>query len=134
MLTRWGQLAQVKGLVLPPYEAAAAVASGASVPGDPGRGREVYAAACAECHGTDGRGGRKGGSVVDASYLALVSDQALRTAIIAGRPDLEMPDWRGDISGQALTAQQIADLVAWQASHRVPVMGRWSANAEAGRQ
>ena len=71
---------------------------------------------------------------MDPSYLALVSDQALRTAIIAGRTDLEMPDWRGNIPSQALTPQQIADLVAWQVSYRVPVMGRSGSSVQAGRQ
>ena len=134
MLTRWSQPALVKDLTLPPYDAAEAVANGSTSPGDPEQGREVYAVACAGCHGADGNGGQKGGSVVDPSYLALVSDQALRTAIIAGRTDLEMPDWRGNIPSQALTPQQIADLVAWQVSYRVPVMGRSGSSVQAGRQ
>ena len=46
----------------------------------------------------------KGGSVVDASYLALVSDQYLRTTVIAGRTDLGMPDWREYVKGQPMTA------------------------------
>jgi cytochrome c oxidase cbb3-type subunit 3 len=133
MLARWSQPALVKDLTLPPYDAAEAVANGSSSPGDPVQGREVYAVACASCHGADGSGGQKGGSVVDASYLTLASDQALRTAIIAGRADLQMPDWRSDIPGQALTAQQIADLVAWLASHRVPVMGRSGSSVQARR-
>jgi cytochrome c oxidase cbb3-type subunit 3 len=133
MLRRWGQPATVKDLALPPYDAAEAVAEGVS-PGDPERGREVYAAACAGCHGADGGGGRQGGSVVDAAYLALVSDQALRTAVIVGRTDLGMPDWRGDVAGQPLTPQQIADVVAWLASHRVPVVGRSGSGVQAGRR
>jgi cytochrome c oxidase cbb3-type subunit 3/ubiquinol-cytochrome c reductase cytochrome c subunit len=91
--------------------------------GDPVRGAGVYAAACANCHGADGRGGEKGHDIVDPTYLALVSDQALRTAVIVGRPDLGMPDWRGE-HGTPLTADQVSDVVAWMASHRVPVVGR----------
>ena len=60
---------------------------------------------------------------MDPTYLALVSDQGLRTAVIAGRPDLGMPDWRGE-HGTPLTADQVSDVVAWMASHRVPVVGR----------
>jgi mono/diheme cytochrome c family protein len=78
---------------LPPYAAEDAVANG-SGPWDPELGLRVYAEACANCHGADGIGGAKGGSIVDAAYLALVSDQALRTAVIADRTDLGMPDWR----------------------------------------
>jgi hypothetical protein len=62
------------------------------------------------------------GSIVDATYLALVSDQSLRSIILAGRPDLGMPDWRSDVTGtnaRALTDQQVTDIVAWIGSHRV---------------
>ena len=74
--------------------------------------------------GPDGRGGPKGGSVVDASYLALVTNQYLRTTVIAGRSDVGMPDWRSDIPGQPLTDQQISDVVAWLSDERRPVPGR----------
>jgi cytochrome c oxidase cbb3-type subunit 3/ubiquinol-cytochrome c reductase cytochrome c subunit len=62
--------------------------------------------------------------VVDPSYLALVSDQGLRTTVIAGRPDLGMPDWRGYVTGQPLAPQQISDVTAWLAAQRRPVPGR----------
>jgi hypothetical protein len=64
------------------------------------------------------------GSIVDPSFLALVSDQSLRTTVIAGRPDLGKPDWREVVPGHRLTPQQISDLVAWLAGHRQPVPGR----------
>jgi cytochrome c oxidase cbb3-type subunit III len=115
LVTTWGLPDAVKGADLPPYAAAA---------GDAARGKAVYAAACAGCHGKDATGGPKGGSVVDASYLSLVSDQYLRTTVIAGRADLGMPDWRSYIQGQPLTGQQVSDVVAWLASERRPVSGR----------
>src|SRR5262245_7846044 len=123
MLKRWGRPTQVSEGSLPPYDAAGAVDHG-SGPGNPDQGSKVFADACARCHGADGNGSDKGGSVVDAAYLALVSDQALRTAVIAGRTDLGMPDWRADIPGQPLTPQQISDVVAWLTSQRQPVVGR----------
>ena len=58
------------------------------------RGAGAYATFCAGCHGPEGKGTAKGSSIVDDSFLALVSDQNLRTTIIAGRPDLGHPDWR----------------------------------------
>jgi cytochrome c oxidase cbb3-type subunit III len=61
---------------------------------------------------------------VDPSFLALVSDQSLRTTVIAGRPDLGKPDWREDTPGQPLTPEQISDLVSWLVGHRQPVPGR----------
>jgi cytochrome c oxidase cbb3-type subunit 3 len=87
-------------------------------PGDPQRGAAVFAQSCAPCHGSDGRGGPRAGSVVDGSYLMLVSNQALRTLVIAGRPDLGHPDWRGYPGGQPLTAPQVSDVVAWLVAKR----------------
>jgi mono/diheme cytochrome c family protein len=87
--------------------------------GNPGNGAQVYAASCQSCHGPDGKGGpRAAGSVVDPSYLTLVSDQYLRTIVIAGRPELGHPDWRHDASGQPLTPTQVSDVVAWISSKR----------------
>src|SRR2546430_9371045 len=86
---RWQRPGAVTGHQIPPYD------GGRAAGGDVGRGRAVFASACARCHGDDGRGGPRGGGVADSSYLALVSDQHLRTTVIAGRSDLGMPDWRG---------------------------------------
>jgi hypothetical protein len=61
---------------------------------------------------------------VDPSYLALVSDQHLRTTVIAGRAELGMPDWRGYIAGRALAPEEISDVVAWLVTKRKPVPGR----------
>lgn len=115
LIKAWARPDAARDAALPPYEAA---------PGDAERGKAVYTTACAACHGPDGRGGPKGGSVVDPSYLALVSDQGLRTTVIAGRPDLAMPDWRGYVTGQPLAPQQIADVTAWLVAQRRPVPGR----------
>ena len=89
-----------------------------SGPGDARRGAVTYTTYCAQCHdGADG-GGAKGGSVTDPDYLALVSDQALRTAVIAGRPDLGKPDWRTNLPGRPMSSQDISDVVAWLVSLR----------------
>jgi len=109
LLAAWARPDAPKGVSVPPYTAK---------PGDPGRGSGVYAAACASCHGADGAGGPKARSIVDPSYLALVSDQHLRTTVIAGRADVGMPDWRGQIAGRALAPQEISDVVAWLVAKR----------------
>ena len=113
---RWGRPDAVAGAAPPPYAGDGT--------GDATRGRDVYAASCTSCHGADGTGTAKVGSIVDASYLALVSDQALRTLVIAGRPDLGHPDWRGYPPGQPLTAQQVSDVVAWLAAQRAQFPGQ----------
>ena len=89
--------------------------------GDSNRGAQVYIANCQSCHGADGKGGAAAGSIVDASYLALVSDQYLRTIVIAGRPDLHHPDWKEYPSGQPLSSAQVSDVVAWLVSKRPPI-------------
>jgi len=86
--------------------------------GDSNRGAQIYATNCQSCHGTDGKGGPAVGSIVDASYLSLVSNQYLRTITIAGRPDLHHPDWKQYPSGQPLKSNQVSDVVAWMASKR----------------
>lgn len=123
MQNRWGRPQAFTTVALPPYSLADATAAGTGS-GDAERGKTAYATYCAHCHGPEGRGGEKGGAVVDDAYLALVSNQALRTAVIAGRLDLGMPDWRQAVAGQPMTPQEIADVVAWLASHRQRLPGR----------
>jgi len=125
---RWADPSQLRGVVPPPYAAEGAA-------GDAARGAEAFAGFCARCHGSDGRGGEDGGSVVDSSFLALVSDQMLRTTVIAGRSDLRMPDWREASQQRAMTAQEITDVVAWMAARRVAFPGGRTPLAESpGRE
>lgn len=99
------------GAVLPSYAVPASA-------GDAARGEAVYVRYCAECHGPDGRGGEHAGSVVDPAYLGLVSDQALRSAVIAGRIDLDMPGFAGYRDLPPMSDQDVSDVTAWLASHR----------------
>jgi mono/diheme cytochrome c family protein len=92
--------------------------------GDAQGGARVFSTFCASCHGSDGSGSAKSASIVDSSYLALVSNQLLRTSLIVGRPEIGQPDWRSDVPGRPLSSQQIADVVAWLAAHRAPFPGR----------
>jgi mono/diheme cytochrome c family protein len=93
----------------------------AQTPGDPKRGADVYEMYCSSCHGADGRGSKRASSIVDGSYLALVSDQNLRTTVIAGRPELGAPDWRGDVPGKPMSPADVSDVVAWLAAQRPQV-------------
>jgi cytochrome c oxidase cbb3-type subunit III len=112
----WAEPDALSNATPPPYAAQA--------PGDPQRGADVYRTYCSSCHGVGGRGGSKAGSIVDGSYLALVSDQQLRTSVIAGRPELGAPDWRGDVESRPMSAQDISDVVAWLSSQRPKVPGQ----------
>ncbi|HZY61137.1 MAG TPA: c-type cytochrome [Edaphobacter sp.] len=124
MMKNWAKPASLAGPAVPPYTAAEK--------GDVQRGQKAFVTYCASCHGADGAGlpskdaqaKHSYGSIVDPSYLALISDQSLRTTIIAGVPDENMPDWRGYMPSHALTDQEITDIVAWLASHRTPYPGQ----------
>ncbi len=107
--TKWAKPDALRDANPPPYTA--------TTPGDPQHGAEAFGVFCASCHGDQGRGG-KAGSIVDGSYLALVSDQSLRTTVITGRPDMGAPDWRNNVAGKPMSAQDVSDVVAWLAAQR----------------
>jgi mono/diheme cytochrome c family protein len=117
MVQQWSKPDLFAGQDIPAYRA--------TLSGDAARGQQAFGMFCTRCHGVAGEGSPgdaksgeiKIGSIVDGSYLALISDQSLRSITIAGRPDEGMADWRTDGS-QPLTDQQITDIVAWLASKR----------------
>ena len=128
---RWSDSRALDGANTPSYTATSA--------GDIHRGAVAYQTFCASCHGADGRGGPKGSAITNDSFLALASDQYLRTIVIAGRPELGAPDWRGYRTGRALSKvegpalsgvegpmsdQEVSDVVSWLASHRVASPGQ----------
>jgi mono/diheme cytochrome c family protein len=95
-----------------------------SAPGDLTAGASVYESSCSNCHGKVGGPTGPSGSVLNTSYLAVVSPQALRTAIIVGRPDLKMPDWRDVNPSHPLSDKEIRDVVAFLLSHRSATPGQ----------
>jgi len=114
--SRWSKSGILQGATPPPYSS--------SGPGDPGRGGQVYAEFCSSCHGAGGQGTQKASSIVNGSFLALLTDQELRTLVIVGRPELGAPDWRENISGKPMSPQQISDVVAWLSSQRPQFPGQ----------
>jgi cytochrome c oxidase cbb3-type subunit III len=116
MRARWAKPDALTGASPPPYVA--------PTPGDAGHGAGVYDTFCASCHGPGGKGGAKAKSIVDGSFLALVSDQGLRTTVIVGVPDLGAPDWRNDVPGRPMSAQEISDVVAWLVAQRPQFPGQ----------
>jgi mono/diheme cytochrome c family protein len=106
---------------LPQYEVASAEGD-KPAPGDVKRGQEVFARACALCHGDNGEGGGAG-AINDPEFLAIISNRALRRIVITGRPDLGMPSYAKDDGRppdfKPLTSDEIDDLVALLASWRI---------------
>ena len=112
----WSRPGTLTGTNIPSYAAKS--------PGDVQRGEASYRTYCSSCHGPQGQGGSKGSAITNDSFLALVSDQGLRTIVIAGRPELGAPDWRGNVPGKPMSDQDITDVVTWLASHRVQSPGQ----------
>jgi cytochrome c oxidase cbb3-type subunit III len=113
---RWSKPGVLMGTNPPSYAAKS--------PGDAQRGEAAFKVYCESCHGPGGHGGQKASAITNDSFLALLSDQGLRTIVIAGRPELGAPDWRGNVPGQPMLDQEVTDVVAWLASQRAKNPGR----------
>ena len=114
--SRWSRHGVLDGANPPSYSAKSA--------GDLQRGAVAYQTYCESCHGAGGRGTPKGSAITNDSFLALVSDQGLRTLVITGRPELGAPDWRGNVPGRPMSDQDVTDVVAWLISKRVEAPGQ----------
>jgi mono/diheme cytochrome c family protein len=86
--------------------------------GDVAHGQQVYQAECEDCHKRPSR------NITSPTFLALVNDQTLRTIIIAGRPDIGMPNWQDKAHQHPLTDQEVTDVVAWLAAQRTQTPGQ----------
>jgi cytochrome c oxidase cbb3-type subunit III len=114
--SRWSQQGILGAASAPPYAV--------KLTGDPQRGEGAYKTFCESCHGPLGRGGKTASAITNDSFLALVDDQSLRTIVIAGRPELGAPDWRGNVPGTPMSDQEVTDVVTWLASRRVQNPGQ----------
>jgi mono/diheme cytochrome c family protein len=113
--SRWSRPGIFDGASPPPYAATST--------GDSQRGEAAYGTYCESCHGPGGKGGPKASAITNDSFLALVSDQGLRSLVIAGRPEFGAPDWRGNVPGQPMSDRDVTDVVAWLVSRRVSSPG-----------
>ena len=95
---------------MPPYSSSAV--------GNIEHGLDIFRVSCSSCHQ---QGQQK---ITDASYLSLVSDQSLRSIVIAGRPDLGQPDSSQLRQGQPLTDQDVSDVIAYLHSLRSDTPGQ----------
>ncbi|MGC2504809.1 MAG: c-type cytochrome, partial [Silvibacterium sp.] len=133
MIDHWGKPGILNGTNAPGYTHVAQ--------GDGTQGKAAFQTFCARCHGTDGKGisgsdaetksvlarsktGPFVGSIVDPTYLSLVSNQELRDIVVSGLPGGGMPDWRGDGVVKPMTDKDVSDIVAWLVSQRVQFPGQ----------
>jgi len=115
IFSRWERKGILDGANPPSYAA--------KTKGDATHGETVFGTYCASCHGSEGHGS-KASAISNDSFLALVSDQGLRTLVITGRPELGASDWRGNVPGKPMSDQEITDVVAWLASRRLQSPGQ----------
>ena len=110
MRRQWSRPYVFAGVTPPPYAQLQ--------PGRAGDGEESYKTRCASCHAQSQQ------QITSQNYLALVGNQALRSIIIAGRPDIGQPDWShlgpGGKAASPLSAQDVDNIVAYLASQRSP--------------
>jgi cytochrome c oxidase cbb3-type subunit 3/ubiquinol-cytochrome c reductase cytochrome c subunit len=106
----WYKPGYLENQAVPPYKA--------DMKGDVMRGQQSFQTYCVSCHRETAQKKANSGSVIDRSYLDLVSDQSLRNTVIAGRPDLGHPDWRNAFPGHPMSDQEVTDIVTWIASQR----------------
>ena len=114
--SRWSRREVLDGANPPSYAAKSV--------GNTPHGQAAYATYCSSCHGPTGQGGPKGSAIASGSFLALVSDQGLRTIVITGRPELGAPDWRGNVPGKPMSDQDVTDVVAWLSAQRPKLPGQ----------
>jgi len=114
--SRWSRPGILNGVEIPSYVS--------KLTGDAQRGEAAYKIYCESCHGPGGRGGQKASAITNDSFLALISDQGLRTIVIAGRPELGAPNWREYVPGRPISDQEVTDVVAWLASKRIQNPGQ----------
>lgn len=105
----WAKSDEFRGATLPAYY-------GPQNAGDVLAGQKTFVKDCYMCHGP----GALIGSVTEAAYLSLITNQCLRTSIIVGRPDFGMPDYRHLALGRSLSDQDISNLVAFLSAKRPP--------------
>lgn len=122
IMTHWGQPNVLIGQNPPAYAA--------TTQGDAVQGKVVFQTYCAQCHGAYGKGLSGTGSIVDPSYLALISSRGLRDIVVAGMRGENMPDWRGDIAGKPMTDKEVTDVVAWLVSQRTKYSGTFISPAQ----
>lgn len=117
----WGRPDSLGGEAPPAYASTA--------PGNLAQGQIAFTTFCARCHGADGSGARSEnniitGSLIDPAYLALISDQGLRSMILAGQIEQGPHNSHSYLNSHPMTDQEIGDTVAWLASHRIATPGQ----------
>lgn len=86
--------------------------------GDAGRGADLFASRCAECHGDKGLGYAEGAIGLGIGrfwFLEQASDGMIRAFVLEGKPDTPMPGFGHESihNPDPLTAEDVDSIIAW---------------------
>jgi mono/diheme cytochrome c family protein len=81
--------------------------------GDPARGRALYAATCASCHGDTGEG-KEGPALANRVFLETAGDTYIVKTILGGRDGTEMPAFsRPSLTRRTLSNREAEAITAY---------------------
>jgi mono/diheme cytochrome c family protein len=139
IMQHWGRADALAGQSAPPYASSTGKGSVGhlTADGNAAAGQQAFGIFCASCHGADGNGaklsnGSVTGSLLDSSYLALITNQGLRSIILAGDIDGTPHNWHS-YGPRPMTDADVTNIVAWLASHRVDTPGQPYPSTPMGR-
>jgi mono/diheme cytochrome c family protein len=96
-------------------------------------GRRLFAANCAQCHGSDAAGGGSAPTLNSQEFLKSTSDDQIFALVSGGVSGTEMPAWSLDYGG-TMTAEQVRQLVTYLRSlePKAPSIPSWRQGDTAG--
>jgi mono/diheme cytochrome c family protein len=95
-------------------------------------GRQLFAANCAQCHGSDGKGGGTAPTLNSQEFLKGTSNDQIFALVSGGVSGTEMPAWSVDYGG-TMTAEQVRQLATYLRSlqTKAPNIPSWRQGAKA---
>jgi mono/diheme cytochrome c family protein len=96
-------------------------------------GRQLFAASCAQCHGSDATGGGTAPTLNSQEFLKGTSNDQIFALVSGGVSGTEMPAWSIDYGG-TMTAEQVRQLATYLRSlqAKAPSIPSWRQGAKAG--
>jgi len=95
-------------------------------------GRQLFAANCAQCHGSEAAGGGTAPTLNSHEFLQATTDDQISALVSGGVSGTEMPAWSLDYGG-TMTAEQVRQLVTYLRSlqPKAPSIPTWRQGTKA---
>ena len=97
-------------------------------------GRTLFAANCAQCHGSEGTGGGSAPTLNSSQFLKSTADNQIVALVSGGVSGTEMPAWSLDYGG-TFTDEQVRQVVTYLRSlePQAPSVPTWRQGTKASR-